>query len=133
MSGAGFAKRLRLREPAQFRAVFDAAEVRLSAGELLLLARANSLDHPRLGIVIGRKVCRLASRRNRFKRAVRESYRLRQAELLGLDIIILARAGTGALDSAGLNERIATLWARLTKRLRTGQAPQGSSPAHSSS
>jgi ribonuclease P protein component len=119
MPGAAFPKRLRLREPAQFSAVFDAAEVRLSAGEVLLLARRNTLDHPRLGVVIGRKVCRHAAGRNRFKRAVRESYRLRQAELGGLDIIVLARAGVARLEPPLLRERIESLWPRLAKRLNS--------------
>jgi len=117
MSGAGFPRRLRLGEPAQFQAVFDGADVRISAGELLLLARANQLAHPRLGIVIGRKVCRLASGRNVVKRLLRESYRQRQADLQGFDIIVLARSGIAQLERAALNERISTLWKRMSKRL----------------
>jgi ribonuclease P protein component len=115
--GATFSKRLRLCEPAQFRAVFDAAELRLSAGEILLLARSNALGHPRLGIVIGRKACKLAVGRNRFKRTVRESYRLRQQEFAGMDIIVLARSGIAVLDRTTLNQRVSSLWTRLSKRL----------------
>lgn len=128
MDGAAYPKRLRLREPSQFSAVFDGAELRISAGEILLLARRNALESPRLGIVIGRKVCRHACRRNRFKRVVRESYRHRQADLQGLDIVILARAGIARLEPADLRDRISTVWVRLGKRLNATQ----SSPAHSS-
>lgn len=127
MTGAAYPKRLRLREPAQFGTVFNGAELRLSAGEILLLARRNALSHPRLGIVIGRKVCRHAVRRNRFKRAVRESYRLHQAGLHGLDIVILARSGVAGLELRELRERIASLWVRLGKRLSASPPSPASS------
>ena len=116
MQGAAFPRRLRLQQPAQFQAVFDGAELRISSGELLLLARGNQLLHPRLGIVIGRKVCPRATRRNRVKRLIRETYRQRQAELEGLDIIVLARGGIAALEPPALLERITGLWTRLLNR-----------------
>ena len=116
MRGAALSRRLRLQQPAQFKAVFDGAELRISAGPLLLLARANQLPHARLGIVIGRKHCPLATRRNRVKRLLRESYRQQQAQLQGLDIIVLARSGTANLEAPELAERITSLWTRLLKR-----------------
>ena len=117
MLGAAYPRRLRLQQPAQFQAVFDAAKLRISTGELLLLARSNQLPHPRLGIVVGRKVCRLASRRNRIKRLIRDGFRQRQALLRGFDIIVLARGGVANLEPPALAERITSLWTKLLKRL----------------
>jgi len=116
MAGAAFPKSLRLLEPQQFRAVFDGQPLRISAGEVLLLARPNALATARIGVVIGKKVCRRACDRNRFKRAVREAFRLRSAELPAADIIILARNGIADLDSGDIRQRVTTLWNRLLKR-----------------
>lgn len=115
MAGARFQKQLRLLDSAQFKAVFDGAETRVSLRELLVLARPNALDHPRLGIVVGKKNCRLASSRNRVKRLIRESYRHHQEMLAGLDIIVLARRGIADLDNATISRSLAKSWTRLGK------------------
>jgi ribonuclease P protein component len=52
----------------------------------------------RLGLAISKKNCRAASGRNRIKRIIRESFRLNQTELAGLDVVVVnqptARNGT---------------------------------------
>ncbi len=74
----------------QFAAVFD-AKVRESRGPLSAYALPNNLDHPRLGISIGRRVG-TAPKRNRIKRLLRESFRLMQHDLpAGYDLVIIVR------------------------------------------
>lgn len=115
MTGARFPKQLRLLDSAQFKAVFDGTETRVSLREMLLLVRVNGLDHPRLGIVVAKRNCRLASSRNRIKRLIRESYRHHQHTLAGLDIIVLARRGIADLDNATISRSLAKSWTRLGK------------------
>ena len=43
----------------------------------------------RLGLAISKKHCRKATGRNRLKRIIRESFRLHQLELHGLDIVVM--------------------------------------------
>jgi len=63
-----------------------------------VLCRANDGGAARLGLAISKKNCRAATGRNRIKRIVRESFRLNQAELAGLDVVVInqpaARNGT---------------------------------------
>ena len=63
-----------------------------------VLCRANEGGAARLGLAISKKNCRAATRRNRIKRIVRESFRLNQAGLAGLDVVVInqleARNGT---------------------------------------
>ena len=56
-------------------------------------------DHAtcRLGMMIAKRHCRLAVRRNRIKRQIREYFRLHQSTLPNVDIVFLLRASTGSI------------------------------------
>lgn len=119
MADLGFPKALRLLTPADFKQVFDAADLRVSSKEILILARANLLNRPRLGLVIAKKHIRLAVQRNRVKRVVRESFRAQQIVLAGalsVDAIILARGGLDRLDNPALHEMMRQLWQQLQRK-----------------
>lgn len=47
--------------------------------------------HARLGVVVAKRNVRLAVARNRLKRFVRESFRLLQANLRGLDVVVVIK------------------------------------------
>jgi ribonuclease P protein component len=114
-----FSKALRLLTPADFKQVFDRAELRVSSKELLILARINCFDHPRLGLVIAKKHVRRAVQRNRIKRVIRERFRQQQAALLGtrgIDTIVLARGGIDKLDNAALQHLLDGLWHQLQRK-----------------
>lgn len=81
-----------------------------------LLAAANQLGHPRLGLAISRKHARRAVARNRIKRVVRESFRLHQQALGALDIVVLARPGTENKTSSQMHASLRRHWTRLQER-----------------
>jgi ribonuclease P protein component len=62
-----------------------------SRGELLIVVGApNGLDHPRLGLSVGRAIWRHAVQRNRVRRIFREAFRLSQHELpRGFDFVLI--------------------------------------------
>lgn len=120
-SGLGFAKSLRLLSAAQYQPVFNQAEVRAAQPQILILARSNGLDHPRLGLVVGKKHARRACDRNRIKRMARETFRLAQHQLPPLDAIVLARSGAAQLDNAELGRLFNKLWRKLANRTRQAQ------------
>jgi ribonuclease P protein component len=85
-----FPRTHRLRSKLDFAKVFD-AKVRESRGPITIYAHPNELNHPRLGISIGRRVG-TAPRRNRIKRLLRESFRLMQHDFpRGYDLVIAVR------------------------------------------
>ena len=112
---AGFARHQRLLRPAQFRFVFD-EPVRAGDSLVTVLARANGLAHARLGLAVGRRRIARATRRNTFKRVVRESFRAHQHELPGLDIIVLAKAAAAEADRTRLRASIDRQWDFLRRR-----------------
>lgn len=111
-----FGKSLRLLNARDYRGVFDNARLKISHQRLLILARSNSSETPRLGLVIAKKNIRLAVQRNRIKRILRESFRLRQETLIGLDIVVLARRGLDDLDNQQLHQLFHQQWQRLEKK-----------------
>ncbi|MGH2431120.1 MAG: ribonuclease P protein component [Pseudomonas sp.] len=113
MVSQDFSRDKRLLTPRHFKAVFDSPTGKVPGKNLLILARENGLDHPRLGLVIGKKSVKLAVQRNRLKRLMRDSFRLNQQMLAGLDIVIVARKGLGEIDNPELHQHFGKLWKRL--------------------
>ena len=115
MVSRGFGREKRLLTPRQFKAVFDSPSGKAPGRNVLLLVRDNALDHPRLGLVIGKKSVKLSVERNRLKRQIRESFRLNQDVLAGWDIVVVARKGLGDLQNAELAHQFGKLWKRLAR------------------
>jgi putative membrane protein insertion efficiency factor/ribonuclease P protein component len=82
-----FPKTLRVRQQADFDRAYQA---RLFAADDVLVVNAcpTDLPHPRLGLSVSKKVGNAVAR-NRWKRLIREAFRLLQAELPGgVDLIV---------------------------------------------
>jgi ribonuclease P protein component len=87
-----FPKSRRLLKTAEFDRVFHGRRSQ-GDGVLLVYACENGLAYSRLGLVVSRKVGS-AVERARWKRCLREAFRLAQQELpAGYDLVVLPRAG----------------------------------------
>jgi ribonuclease P protein component len=85
-----FPRSHRLSGQRAFDEVFN-ARVRSSRAFLTLYTRPNGRNHNRLGLSVSRKLG-VAVTRNRFKRLMREAYRLTRHELpTGYDLVIVPR------------------------------------------
>ena len=89
VKSASFSKSERLLLKADFSAVFRNPNGRFSANPLRMLYRKNDLGLSRIGIVIPKKIVRLATSRNRYKRVIREQFRLFKEYLPNVDIVLL--------------------------------------------
>lgn len=115
MVNYSFSRELRLLTPDDFQPVFKNAIPAVSP-HLTLLARKNSLDHPRIGMAIPKKHIKRAVGRNRIRRIVREQFRLQQHQLPAIDIVVIAKAGIADLSNQEINTILDKLWRKLVQR-----------------
>ncbi|MBV1914649.1 MAG: ribonuclease P protein component [Pseudomonadales bacterium] len=113
MASFEFPRNSRLNSPTDFDRVFKETDFKVSNRFLLLLARTNQTEQARLGLIVGKKKIGHAVDRNRVKRRLRESFRVKQAELLDLDIIALVRSDSGPKEDNQLSMQIGALFDRL--------------------
>jgi ribonuclease P protein component len=90
------------------------------------------MQHPRLGLTVSRKVC-TAVVRNRWKRLLREAFRLKQHDLPPFDFVCIPRAAAPPQLSHLLEALPAlaqTIQRKHDQRGRKNQQdqPQGASP-----
>jgi len=77
----------RLVDKADFDRVF-AENQRARTDYLMVMARPNQVGHPRLGMVVAKRLLVRAVDRNRVKRCVRESFRHALPELPACDFVV---------------------------------------------
>ena len=113
-----FPKSARLLKPREFDRVFNRRRSRAD-GMIILYACEGPQEEPRLGLVVSRKFGG-AVRRNRWKRCLREAFRLSQ-ELLprNLDLVVIPQRGAEP-DVARLRRSLVRLADQAEKKLRDG-------------
>lgn len=115
-----FPKQLRLLSRTDFRRVY---ERRCAVGDDLvrLLGRLNDLGQPRMGLSVSRE-CGNAVRRNRWKRLLREAFRLSRQQLpADLEFIAIPRAEVPP-KLGPLTKSMVNLSWRLAKRLKRDES-----------
>lgn len=83
-----FPREYRLTEKRQFDAVLSARTIQLRSGSFRLYATANEEAGARLGLIVGKRQLKRAVDRNRVKRVLRETFRVRRAILPAYDIVV---------------------------------------------
>jgi ribonuclease P protein component len=126
MGGQSFPRKSRLLKPSEFQRVFDQAVV--SSDKLFrVLARAAAGSQSRLGMAVSRKVDPRASRRNRIKRVIRESFRQHHSAASDAngqdtiqparDYVVLAAPRSASAPNATLFDSLSFHWGEIDRKL----------------
>lgn len=111
----------RLLRPADFTALRRSGK-RISSRHFQCEYRFNEAQTARLGMAVSRRVSKLAVVRNRIRRQIRESFRLRRAGLPACDMLVIARPSTAELANAVLRDELEQLWRKLLAQVAVDAA-----------
>lgn len=111
-----FGHQVRLRTPKDYQGVFNHTLFKVHQPSFLILASLSSdRDLSRVGLVVAKKKVRRAHERNRVKRISRESFRLNQHTLLGLDIVVMPKIGIDQVSNADVQQQLNMAWTKLRR------------------
>ena len=106
--------RLRLRRKSDFDAAYARGR-RLSDGFFTVIATANEIGAPRLGLAVAVRAAGGAVARNRLRRIIRESFRLHQHSLPACDLVVSVRPRAREVPARALHESLLALWRKLAE------------------
>lgn len=128
-----FGNNRRLKKPSEYSAVYNSNQSRAQGQYFTVLAfsRFSAVAKPgtsdtireplppsRLGAVVSKKVAKAAVRRNRIKRLIRESFRIK-LHPHGVDFVVIAKPAAAAADNVRLAKELNYLWKKIHHRCAT--------------
>jgi len=111
-SDNSFPKSARLNSPKDFKVVFKQATKLNFTGFTIYVMKTKQAES-RLGLAISKKSAKKAVSRNRIKRIIRDSFRLRRGNLVGWDIVFVSRSAAEQLSKPELQALTIKVWKRL--------------------
>ncbi|MBL10854.1 MAG: ribonuclease P protein component [Acidiferrobacteraceae bacterium] len=113
--GGRLRKNRRLSCPAQFSSVLP-SKFRSYDDLFSVVALKNGGEPSRLGISVSKRIAKRAVNRNRIKRVVRESFRKKQEDLLGLDLVAVAKSGASNSENTTMFDSLARHWQDVMRK-----------------
>ena len=108
-----FSSSQRIKERPEFQRTFREGK-RLYSALYILYYRANGLKQARIGVITSKRNVRKAVWRNRIKRVIRETFRLRQSKLKPVDIVVVAQKKASNANKEELKQCLEQLLIKLT-------------------
>lgn len=112
MTNLRFTKQTKLIKTDEFSSVFNFRK-RISAQYLVMHYQPNSLQHARLGLVVGKKTAKLSVSRNYMRRLLREFFRLHQHEICPVDLVIRVQKKFDRIDFIQIKQEFDSMMVKL--------------------
>ncbi len=117
MTDNTFPRTCRLLTAADYKAVFDSTELKVSSKYFLILARVTEPSSARIGLIIAKKNVKKAVQRNRLKRQIRQAFRTHKDQLDRLDLVVLAKKDADKLTNPAVASQLSHLWHDMSVKL----------------
>jgi ribonuclease P protein component len=112
-----FPRSCRLLTAADYKAVFDSTELKVSSKYFLILAKVTEPHSARVGLIIAKKNVKKAVHRNRLKRQIRQTFRINKGLLDRLDLVVLAKKDADKLSNPAVASQLSHLWSDMSDKL----------------
>jgi len=83
-----FPRPFRIRSGKTFTRIYREGR-RARGSQIIVVGAPNGLQHPRLGLSVGKRIWKSAVKRNRVRRVFREAFRLAAPDLPPLDLVLI--------------------------------------------
>lgn len=110
-----FTKKAKLIKTDEFSSVFNFRK-RISAKFLAVHYQPNTLEHPRLGLVVGKKIAKLAVHRNYMRRVLREFFRAQQHVINHADLVVRVQKAFEKKDFVQIKQEFDALIIKINQR-----------------
>lgn len=110
-----FKKEAKLIKTDEFSSVFNFRK-RISAKFLVVHYQPNTATHPRLGLVVGKKIAKLSVDRNYMRRVLREFFRVQQHAINHVDLVIRVQKKFENEDFIQIKKEFDMLIAKVNQR-----------------
>jgi len=107
-----FSKQAKLLKTDEFSSVFNFRK-RISAHYLVMHYQPNSQEQARLGLVVGKKTCKLAVDRNYMRRVLREFFRTQQHQISHVDVVVRVQKKFDRVNFSQIKQEFDSLLLRL--------------------
>ncbi len=115
-----FTKQAKLIKTDEFSSVFNFRK-RITAKFLAVHYQPNSLGHPRLGLVVGKKIAKRAVHRNYMRRVLREFFRTQQHTISAVDLVVRVQKKFEKQDFVHIKQEFDALIAKINQRNQQGR------------
>jgi ribonuclease P protein component len=112
VAARAFPPAARLRSPADFAALRRDGK-RITTRLFRTQYRLTGAAEARLGMAVSRRVSKRAVERNRIRRIIRDSFRLRRSQLPACDLLMIAQTAAAAQSGSQLRAELDLIWGRL--------------------
>ena len=107
-----FSKQAKLLKTDEFSSVFNFRK-RISAHYLVMHYQPNSQEQARLGLVVGKKTCKLAVDRNYMRRVLREFFRIQQHQIAHVDLVVRVQKKFDRVNFSQIKQEFDSLLLKL--------------------
>ncbi len=111
-------KHAKLIKTDEFSSVFNFRK-RIATSHLVVHYQPNALQRPRIGLVVNKKMQKLAVGRNYMRRVLRELFRLKQHEIVHVDLVIRVQNTFAKSDFRQIKQEFDILISKINQRVNS--------------